>query len=81
MVNSAARKLEKNLIEIVEVPKGDINWSTVSLSEVINKGKRLESSYYGVEYKRIIKIIQNSKYGYSNLQGGKNSILIAIDQV
>lgn len=75
MVNSAARKLEKNLIEIVEVPKGDINWSTVSLSEVINKGKRLESSYYGVEYKRIIKIIQNSKYGYSNLQGGKNSII------
>lgn len=75
MVNSAAKKLEKELIEIFEVPKDDINWSSVSLSEVIDKGKRLESSYYGVEYKRIIKTIQNSKYGYSNLQGSKNSII------
>ena len=65
MVNSAAKKLEKELIEIVEVPNDAINWSSVSLSEVIDKGKRLESSYYGVEYKRIIKTIQNSKYGYS----------------
>lgn len=75
MVNSAAKKLEKELIEIVEVPKDDINWSSVSLSEVIDKGKRLESSYYGVEYKRIIKTIQDSKYGYSNLQGSKNGII------
>lgn len=75
MVNSAAKKLEKELIDIVEVPKDDINWSSVSLSEVIDKGKRLESSYYGVEYKRIIKTIQNSKYGYSNLQGSKNDII------
>lgn len=75
MVNSAAQKIKKELIEIVEVPKDDIYWSSVSLSEVIDKGKRLESSYYGVEYKRIIKTIQDSKYGYSNLQGSKNGLI------
>ncbi len=75
MVNSAARKFEKELIELVEVPKDDITWSSVSLSEVINKGKRLESSYYGVEYKKAIKTIQNAKYGYSKLQGNKNSTI------
>lgn len=39
MVNSAAKKLEKELIEIVEVPKDDINWSTVSLSDILTRDK------------------------------------------
>lgn len=49
MVNSAAKKLEKELIEIVEVPKDDINWSSVSLTSILNKGKRLEASVFDVE--------------------------------
>ena len=35
MVNSATKKLEKEFIEIVDFPKDDISWSSVSLSEVL----------------------------------------------
>lgn len=69
MVNSAARKLEKELIEIVEVPKDDINWSTVSLSDVLNKGKRLEASVFDVESKHIRDVLKNGKYPLVQLDG------------
>lgn len=62
MVNSAARKLEKELIEIVEVPKDDINWSSVSLSDVLNKGKRLEASRFNIEKNRYEEILKRNKY-------------------
>ncbi|MES5131326.1 restriction endonuclease subunit S [Lactobacillus iners] len=69
MVNSAARKLEKELIEIVEVPKDDINWSSVSLSNVLNKGKRLEASVFDVESKHIRDVLKNGKYPLVQLDG------------
>lgn len=69
MVNSAARKLEKELIEVVEVPKDDINWSTVSLSDVLNKGKRLEASVFDVESKHIRDVLKNGKYPLVQLDG------------
>lgn len=69
MVNSAAKKLEKELIEIVEVPKDDINWSTVSLSDVLNKGIRLEASVFDVESKHIRDVLKNGKYPLVQLDG------------
>lgn len=69
MVNSAARKLEKELIEVVEVLKDDINWSTVSLSDVLNKGKRLEASVFDVESKHIRDVLKNGKYPLVQLDG------------
>lgn len=69
MVNSAARKLEKELIKVVEVPKDDINWSTVSLSDVLNKGKRLEASVFDVESKHIRDVLKNGKYPLVQLDG------------
>lgn len=74
MVNSAAKKLEKELIEIVEVPKDDINWSTVSLSDVLNKGKRLEASVFDVESKHIRDVLKNGKYPLVQLDG-KNGLI------
>ena len=62
MVNLADRELEKELTEIVEVPKDDFNWSSVSLSDVLNKGKRLEASRFNIEKLRYEKILNNSKY-------------------
>lgn len=62
MVNSAARKLDKELIEIVEVPKDDINWSSVSLSDVLNRGKRLEASRFNIEKIRYEEILKSNKY-------------------
>lgn len=74
MVNSAARKLEKELVEVVEVPKDDINWSTVSLSDVLNKGIRLEASVFDVESKHIRDVLKNGKYPLVQLDG-KNGLI------
>lgn len=62
MVNSAARKLEKELIEIVEVPKDDINWSSVSLSDILTRDKRLEASTFNIDRDHVLQLLNNSKY-------------------
>ena len=62
MVNSAARKLEKGLIEIVEVPKDDINWSSVSLSDILTRDKRLEASTFNIDRDHALQQLNNSKY-------------------
>lgn len=67
MVNSAARKLEKELIEIVEVPKDDINWSTVSLSDILTRDKRLEASTFNIDRDHALQLLNNSKYEVINL--------------
>lgn len=67
MVKSAAIHLQKAEVEVVEVTKEELNWSTVSLSDVINKGKRLEASVFDVESKHARELVRNSKYGYAEI--------------
>ncbi len=74
MVNLAARKFEKELIELVEVPKDDITWSSVSLSDVLNRGKRLEASVFDVECKHARDLVKNSTYGYTEINIDKDLI-------
>ncbi|MDU1772242.1 MAG: restriction endonuclease subunit S [Dialister micraerophilus] len=62
MVNSAAKKLEKELIEIVEMPKDDINWSSVSLSDILTRDKRLEASTFNIDRNHALQLLNNSKY-------------------
>ena len=62
MVNSAAKKLEKELIEIVEVPKDDINWSSVSLSDILTRDKRLEASTFNIDRDHALQLLNNGKY-------------------
>ena len=62
MVNSAAKKLEKELIEIVEMPKDDINWSSVSLSDILTRDKRLEASTFNIDRDHALQLLNNSKY-------------------
>lgn len=51
---------------IREVP---LKWSTVSLSDVISRGKRLEASVFDVEAKQAYKNINKCKYKAVNLIG------------
>ena len=62
MVNSATKKLEKEFIEIVDFPKDDISWSSVSLSEVLERDNRLEASTFNIDRARSIQLLENSKY-------------------
>ena len=62
MVNSVAKKLEKEVIEIIDLPKDDISWSSVSLSEVLERDNRLEASTFNIDRAHSIQLLKNSKY-------------------
>ena len=62
MVNSATKKLEKESIEIVDFPKDDISWSSVCLSEVLERDYRLEASTFNIDRAHSIQLLENSKY-------------------
>lgn len=62
MVNSVAKKLEKEFIEIIDLPKDDISWSSVSLSEVLERDNRLEASTFNIDRAHSIQLLKNSRY-------------------
>lgn len=62
MVNSAARKLEKERIDKGDFPKDDISWSSVSLSEILERYNRLEASTFNINRDHAIQLLKNSKY-------------------
>lgn len=74
MVGSLAKKLDNALIDIVEVPKDDLNWSTVSLSEVLKKGKRLEASVFDIESRHARELVKTTRYGYKSIN--MNDVLV-----
>lgn len=53
------------MVNIVDNPT--IKWCSVTLSDVIDRGKRLEASVFDVEAKQAFNIIKNSKYPKVNL--------------
>jgi len=62
--------------QIAATPEGEImideapvKWCTVSLSEIIERGKRLEASVYDVEAKQAREIIADGKYPLTTLGG------------
>ncbi len=54
-----------SVVNIVDNPT--IKWCSVTLSDVIDRGKRLEASVFDVEAKQAFNIIKNSKYPKVNL--------------
>lgn len=60
------------MVNVVENPT--IKWCSVTLSDVIDRGKRLEASVFDVEAKQAREKILQNKYSYSNL--GENDGLI-----
>ncbi len=53
------------MVNIIDNPT--IKWCAVTLSDVIDRGKRLEASVFDVEAKQAYNIIKNSKYPKVNL--------------
>lgn len=58
----------------VEVNESPVKWCSVSLSEIVQRGKRLEASAFDVEAKHAHELIVNNKFGYLPLLG-KNSFV------
>lgn len=68
MVDNLARvdQFNDNELEIAinEVP---VKWCSVSLSEMVNRGKRLEASVFDVEAKNAWQLINKNKFGCKKL--------------
>lgn len=59
--NLAYKKAEPPQQEIV-IQKSPVKWCSVSLSDVVDRGKRLEASVFDVEAKRARALVENGKY-------------------
>lgn len=66
--NLAHQIAETPECEIV-IDEAPVKWCTVSLSEIIKRGKRLEASVYDVEAKQAREIIADAKYPLTTLGG------------
>lgn len=64
--NNLALQLE-NVPQPIEVQESPIKWCSITLSDVISKGKRLEASVFDVEAKQAYKTVITGKYPAVNL--------------
>lgn len=55
------------------IKEAPVKWCSVSLSDVVSRGKRLEASVFDVEAKQARQIIQSGKYPLTTV-GGQNGL-------
>lgn len=69
MVTPLRRKTEAEpkTINLIDIPEEELNWSTVSLSEVIQRKGRLEASVYDIEGKHAREVLKNCRWKIINL--------------
>lgn len=67
MVANLALKHVDYEAQLIELPQEDVKWCTVTLSNVIKTGKRLEASVFDVESKKAYQILEQCKYEKTNL--------------
>lgn len=73
MVGNLARVHVEDIQKVQETP---VKWCAVSLSEVVNRGKRLDASVFDVDGRQARKIIAECKYGAVPICG-KNGLASA----
>lgn len=63
MVNTD-KNIERKVFKIdtIDIPQKELNWSTVSLSEVINNDIRLEASVYPIEGRHAREVLKQCKW-------------------
>lgn len=72
MVNgSAAYALQDNCMQEIEVAETPVKYCSVTLSDVISRGKRLEASVFDVEAKQARATVEHSKFPVTMLGGVK----------
>lgn len=74
MVNSnLAYQSQVSPVDETIIKEAPVKWCSVSLSDVVSRGKRLEASVFDVEAKQARQIIQSGKYPLTTV-GGKNGL-------
>ena len=66
---NVAYALQEDVLQEVEVSESPLKFCTVTLSDVISRGKRLEASVFDVEAKQVRETIRHGKYGTVHLYG------------
>lgn len=69
VAGNLARKISAPNETEISVPESPVKWCSVSLSNVISRGKRLEASVFDVEAKQAREIISKGRYGTVFLSG------------
>lgn len=72
MVNSNLAYKQETIAPETEVRKSPVKWCSVTLSDVVSRGKRLEASVFDIEAKRAYELLTHGKYSAVSLIG-KNS--------
>lgn len=72
--NLAYQEPLQQKIQEVEIQEAPVKWSSVSLNDVIGRGKRLEASVFDVEAKQVRQSIKSNPYGYAYL-GGSSGVV------
>lgn len=67
MVALASRITEKVDYSNPRISKDELSWSTVSLSDILSNGKRLEASVFDIEAKHAREIVKKTRYNYKYL--------------
>jgi len=60
--------------KIIDIPKEELNWGIVSLSEILNSDTRLEASVYNIEGRHAREILKKCKWNVVQLSGEKGLI-------
>lgn len=69
MVDNLARKIDNAPKAEIEISEAPVKWCSVSLAEMVERGKRLEASVFDVEAKQAHDLVKNNKYGCNVLLG------------
>lgn len=77
MVDNLARKLDISPKSEIEVSEAPIKWCSVSLSEVVERGKRLEASVFDVEAKQAYEVISHCLYKTRDLISNSGFVIKA----
>ena len=69
MVDNLARKLDNAPKAEIEISEAPVKWCSVSLAEMVERGKRLEASVFDVEARQAFDIIHHSVFDTKPLIG------------
>ncbi|NLM22099.1 MAG: restriction endonuclease subunit S [Peptococcaceae bacterium] len=70
-MNKEAIAREISEEKIIDLPQEELNWGSVSLSEVLNSDTRLEASVYNIEGRHAREIFKKCKWELASLCGDK----------
>lgn len=59
MVDNLARKIDNTPKAEIEISEAPVKWCSVSLAEMVERGKRLEASVFDVEARQAFEVIEN----------------------